>query len=136
MDLDIGCIKNIDPLQTAVGQKGAMFPLTNPIGWSNNLMMSSVKHPFFRNLIHSLHSANQWYGSNYPTVLFSTGPAFVSLQYFTLSKVGQSQVFTLTPSLYCADNKVQFFYHMHGSTWHGTDAAYIMWFWQQQSMIQ
>jgi hypothetical protein len=39
------------------------------------------RHPFFCQLITNLKSANRFYGSAYPTVFFSTGPAFVTLQY-------------------------------------------------------
>nr|KAG5701407.1 hypothetical protein BaRGS_032739 [Batillaria attramentaria] len=59
MDLDIGCRHQLAPLRHAASKTGAMFPLTSPVGWSNDVMFASPRHPFFRRLIGALQGANR-----------------------------------------------------------------------------
>jgi hypothetical protein len=87
-----------------------------------------------RNLIAFDHS----YIINYPTVMFSTGPMFLSAQYgiytashpFSPDNPG-GDVRILPKSLYGKNVKVDeapnaFVSHHHGSSWHSDDAAFIL----------
>jgi inositol phosphorylceramide mannosyltransferase catalytic subunit len=47
MDLDIGCLKSLDPLLNY----DAVVPKTQPIGFSNDFMMARKNHEFFHVLI-------------------------------------------------------------------------------------
>ena len=53
---------------------------TKPVGFSNDFMVASVGHPFLDRMIAALPKWNKRFGSKYPTVMFSTGPMFVSYQ--------------------------------------------------------
>jgi mannosyltransferase OCH1-like enzyme len=74
LDLDIGCRKPVDPLLNFP----ALLPVTKPVGVSNDLMFSEPASPFMDAVIHNLMAFDHQYLSAYPTVMFSTGPMFVS----------------------------------------------------------
>ncbi|KAI8926879.1 nucleotide-diphospho-sugar transferase [Entophlyctis helioformis] len=76
MDLDIGCTRSLEPLL----KYPAVVPKTEPIGFSNDFMMASPRHPFFKQLIDALPHWNRWFLTPYATVFFSTGPMFLNLQ--------------------------------------------------------
>lgn len=87
-----------------------------------------------RHLITFDHS----YIMNYPTVMFSTGPMFLSAQYglYTVSHPStpdnpSGDVRILPKSLYGKNAKVEeapnaFVSHHYGSSWHSDDAAFIL----------
>lgn len=135
MDLDVGCHQSLRPLL----RYEALFPETDPAGISNDFMVSRPGHPFFASLIKALPDNNWRYlmGTKYPTVMFSTGPAFVDLQlldYYQSSRGKDQQkesAATAAVHLLRSDdygNRAEsFLYHTHGSSWHGNDAAMVFW---------
>jgi inositol phosphorylceramide mannosyltransferase catalytic subunit len=87
--------------------------------------------------IHSLIAFDHSYILNYPTVMFSTGPMFLSAQFglYTASHPPSPEhpggdVRVLPKSLYGKNAKLgeapnSFFSHHYGSSWHADDAAFI-----------
>eukprot|EP00158_Paraphelidium_tribonemae_P006299 Partr_v1_DN27766_c1_g1_i4_m67246 putative Mannosyl phosphorylinositol ceramide synthase SUR1 len=125
LDMDVGCRKEMEPLR----RYPAIFPQTQPLGVSNDFMASTTGHPFFRRLIDKLPAFNHRYGSKYPTVMISTGPIFVDSQLFEYAKsTGNSinSTFVVMPSELYGGHKESFFYHVPGSSWHGSDTVVIM----------
>ncbi|KAJ7228542.1 glycosyltransferase family 32 protein [Mycena pura] len=130
MDLDIGCLRPLDPLLVYP----VILPKTIPVGVSNDLMFAQKHHAFFAQTIHNLATFDHSWILNYPTVMFSTGPMFLSMQYgiFTAQRVAGGTVRILPKSLYgknaeTAEAPHSFFTHHYGSSWHSDDAAFI-WF--------
>ncbi|KAG8908156.1 hypothetical protein FRB99_008699 [Tulasnella sp. 403] len=133
MDLDIGCVRNIDPLL----KYQVILPKTIPVGVSNDLMVSTKGHPFMEQVIRGLITFDINYVLNYPTVMFSTGPMFMSAQYglYTASHPPTPQnpggdIRILPKDLYGKNAKPgeaphAFFQHFYGSSWHSDDA----WLW-------
>lgn len=132
VDLDIGCLKPMDPLLI----HSVILPKTLPVGVSNDLMFSVKRHPFFAQTIHNLITFDHSWVLNYPTVMFSTGPMFLSIQYglFTSSRafsgMGASSIRILSQAFYGKNAKEgeapnSFFSHFYGSSWHADDAAFI-----------
>ncbi|KAG0146582.1 hypothetical protein CROQUDRAFT_44231 [Cronartium quercuum f. sp. fusiforme G11] len=132
MDLDIGCRKPMDILLSF----DLILPQTIPVGVSNDLMFSVKGHPFMDYVINRLSHFDHDYLSNYPTVMFSTGPmalsALLSSYRSTLSK-DQIDFRILSPELYGKNlppNPTQlnfpFFSHYYGSCWHTPDANFIV----------
>ncbi|KAF8621560.1 hypothetical protein AX15_007588 [Amanita polypyramis BW_CC] len=130
MDLDIGCHRPLDPL--LVHQ--VIMPKTIPVGLSNDLMFAKERHPFMEQTIYNLIAFNYNWILNYPTVMFSTGPMFLSMQYgLYVSKypaTANSEIRILPKSLYGKNAKPgeapnSFFSHYYGSSWHADDAAFI-----------
>ncbi|OBZ70299.1 Mannosyl phosphorylinositol ceramide synthase SUR1 [Grifola frondosa] len=133
MDLDMGCLRPLDPL--------LLYPVTLaktiPVGVSNDLIASEKGHPFMAQTIHNLMSFDYSWVLNYPTVMFSTGPMFLSAQYGTYTSshpltpsLPGGEVRILPKSLYGKNAKPEeaphsFFLHYYGSSWHADDAAFI-----------
>jgi len=133
MDLDIGCLRRLDPLLIFP----VILPRTIPVGVSNDLMFAEKEHPFMAQTIHNLITFDHNWILNYPTVMFSTGPMFLSAQYglytsshpFTPGQPG-GEVRILPKSLYGKNIRPEeaphsFFSHFYGSSWHSDDAAFI-----------
>ncbi|KAF8318206.1 glycosyltransferase family 32 protein, partial [Clavulina sp. PMI_390] len=131
LDLDVGCLRPLDPLL----QFSVILPKTIPVGVSNDLMFSAKGHPFMEQTIHNLIPFDRNYFLNYPTVMFSTGPMYVSAQYglYTAShpsRTPEDDVRILSKALYGKNAKPEeaphsFFSHHYGSSWHADDAAFI-----------
>jgi mannosyltransferase OCH1-like enzyme len=137
MDLDIGCRRRMDPLLQ--GDWEVLLAVTKPVGVSNDLIFSSKGSAFMDDTVHGLAAFNHWYVMHYPTVMFSTGPMFLSAQlgiYSASHPVTPTnpvrQVRVLPKSLY-GKNAPQsevphsFFSHFYGSSWHANDAGFITW---------
>lgn len=118
LDLDIGCKKPLDKLLGFTG----LLPQTKPFGVSNDMMAAEPRHPFFKQVIKDLKSRNSWYGAKYPTVMFSTGPTFID---FVLMRYKGNDMHVLPEDQY-GNGRNSFFYHVHGSSWHGSDSSFVM----------
>jgi len=132
LDLDIGCLRPLDPLLIYP----VILPKTIPVGVSNDLIFAEKGHAFLSQTIHNLDIFDHSWILNYPTVMFSTGPMFLSAQYglYTSSHdvTLADGVRILPKSLYGKNAKANeaphsFFSHFYGSSWHADDAAFI-WF--------
>ncbi|KAH7887647.1 glycosyltransferase family 32 protein [Phlebopus sp. FC_14] len=132
LDLDIGCLRPLDPLLIYP----VILPKTIPVGVSNDLMFAEKGHQFLAQTIHNLVTFDHSWVLNYPTVMFSTGPMFLSAQYslytsshpITPDEPGDVRI--LPKSLYGKNAKEgeaphSFFSHFYGSSWHADDAAFI-----------
>lgn len=130
MDLDIGCRRSMDPLLVYP----AILPKTIPVGISNDLMFAEKAHPFFKQTIDNLNSFDYSWLINYPTVMFSTGPMFLSIQYGLYVRehfdMPVSPIRVLPKSLYGknidpSEAPHSFFSHFYASSWHDDDAPFI-----------
>ncbi|KZT62887.1 glycosyltransferase family 32 protein [Calocera cornea HHB12733] len=133
LDLDVGCERRLDPLLV----HPVILPKTIPVGVSNDLMFTAPQHPFFRRAIHALKGFDHNWIMNYPTVMFSTGPMFVSAVYglYTAApgypRTPEDEVRVLPKSLYGKNAKEgeaphAFFAHYYGSSWHSDDAGLVL----------
>ncbi|PWN86755.1 hypothetical protein FA10DRAFT_222873, partial [Acaromyces ingoldii] len=141
MDLDVGCRRPCDPLL----RFEVVLPKTIPVGVSNDVMLAAKGHPFMDYLIHNLVAFNHRYVTHYPTVMFSTGPMFVSSSYQLYANVhnqsmpstswapsaGFSGVRILSKALYGKNAALSevpdaFFRHFYGSSWHAKDASSLI----------
>ena len=130
IDLDIGCLRPVDPLLIYP----VILPKTIPVGVSNDLMFAEQHHPLLEQTIHNLIDFDNSWILNYPTVMFSTGPMFLSAQYGLYAAAHPNTAFQdiriLPKELYGKNAKEDeapnsFFSHFHGSSWHADDAAFI-----------
>jgi hypothetical protein len=135
MDLDIGCRRRLDPLLQ--GDWDTILPITKPVGVSNDLMFAAKGSAFMDHTVHALPAWDHNWWINYPTVMFSTGPMFLSAQYAIYSAAHpitdnfpRAEVRILPKSLYgknapIADVPHSFFSHFYGSSWHDDDANFV-----------
>jgi len=133
IDLDDGCNRRLDPLLSYP----AWVRFTVPTGISNDAMGSVPQHPFFLRVIESLQSYNRNWGMPYITVMYSTGPLFLSVvwkEYIHEIRPTEQHVRILMPEEY-KGYKWSFFNIVKGSSWHGKDAQTIFWMGKHWIMI-
>lgn len=130
IDLDNGAKQSFDGLLHAP----AIFRKTHPTGVSNDIMASAAGHPFFGRLIDNLKNYKKDFIVPYITVMYSTGPLFVSMVLrkflFSHSSLNDlNRVRVLMPeseALLGYKPVTDFFYTVQGSSWHNDDAPFIM----------
>lgn len=125
IDLDDGCNRRLDPLLSYP----AWLRKTTPTGISNDAMGSVPQHPFFLMVIESLASYNRNWGMPYITVMYSTGPLFLSvlwIKYMRTNPDEAARVRNLLPDEY-SKHPWSFFNIVKGNSWHAGDAQTIFW---------
>lgn len=124
IDLDVACERRLDPLLTVP----AFARKTLPSGISNDVMGSVPHHPFFVKAIDNLQKYNFDYMVPYITIMYSTGPLFLSVmwkQYRRWTDVPESEVLRIMfPEDYKKHSR-SFFSILQGSSWHLADANFI-----------
>lgn len=123
VDLDDGCQRRLDPLLTVP----AFVRKTIPTGISNDVMGSVPRHPFFLKAIDSLNRYNRNWIVPYITIMYSTGPLFLSViwkQYKRWGVPEAGKVRILMPEDYKASSN-SFFSIAEGSSWHLDDAKFV-----------
>jgi inositol phosphorylceramide mannosyltransferase catalytic subunit len=140
IDLDEGCIHRLDSL----GKYNLWVREAWPAGISNNILGSSPMHPFFSRVIESLNDANHDWRLPYPTVMFTTGPVFLTSVWVRWLKevsgrlgatgITGTNIRVLTFNEYNGDDE-SFFRTYQGSSWHQWDAAIWSWSLRNWSMI-
>jgi mannosyltransferase OCH1-like enzyme len=127
MDLDVGCLKRM----THALQIPMVLPETLPFGVSNDLMIAVPHHPLMKQVINELKNWNHIYGTKFPTVMLSTGPAFLSYQLGRYRKIKPTN-FDVLPirimdhEIYAGLTASTEFYHIDGNSWHTWDAKVIV----------
>jgi len=123
-DLDIICQRNCDFLLSHT----AIIPKTEPLGFSNDLMMAEPQHPFFLQVMENLTLAHHRFSRNYLLlphfrVMLSTGPLYLTRQYHQLP--GREEMFILPQSLYSGQEATSIVRHIRGNSWHGWDSRLL-----------
>lgn len=110
---------------------------TLPTGISNDAMGSVPKHPFFQRVIENLERYSRNWQIPYVTVMYSTGPLFLSViwkEYLSNVKNEESRVRVLMPEEY-SSRPQSFFGVYKGSSWHRNDAKAIFWMGQHWMLV-
>lgn len=124
IDLDYGASESFDRLLVYP----AWLRKTHPTGVSNDMLGTIPGHPFYKLLIHSLEKHCRVWWFPYLTVMYSTGPLFVSIiaQKFKNNLLAASeQIRFLYPSE-AGDDVSRLVYRVEGSSWHEGDAFYFL----------
>lgn len=124
IDLDDTCLRNLDPLLN----HPAFVRKTNPTGISNDVLGSVPNHPFFDKVIKNLKHYNRNWIVPYITVMFSTGPLFLSVmwkQYIRWGVEPNDSIKILMPEDYKSSTN-SFFEIEKGSSWHNDDAQVLL----------
>lgn len=112
----------------------AILPITKPVGISNDLMFAEPNSPFMDTVIHNLIAFDHQYLSAYPTVMFSTGPMFLSamLALWDSKEASGVEAVRVLPKILYGKNidpievPDSFFWHYYGSSWHEGDSGFIV----------
>lgn len=123
IDLDDGCERRLDPLLTVP----SFVRKTIPTGISNDVMGAVPNHPFFLKTIDSLKKYQKNWLVPYITIMYSTGPLFLSVMWKQYKRWGvpeAGKVRILMPKDY-KTHTYSFFAISPGSSWHLDDAKFI-----------
>ncbi|CDR42348.1 CYFA0S09e01684g1_1 [Cyberlindnera fabianii] len=124
IDLDVACERRLDPLLTVP----AFVRKTLPTGISNDVMGSVPRHPFFLKVVDSLQKYDMNYLVPYLTIMYSTGPLFLSVIWKRYRRWVQVPVSGVVRIMFPEDYKKHtksFFSVLEGSSWHLGDAQFI-----------
>lgn len=128
-----GCRRRLDPLLSY----HAWLRKTVPTGISNDAMGSVPKHPFFLRVIDNLQRYNRNWRIPYVTVMYNTGPLFLSVvwkEYLPSVTTEEARVRILMPDEY-GDKPWRFFGVYRGNSWHRNDAKAIFWMGQHWMLV-
>lgn len=131
IDLDIECKKPLDFLR----QYSFVMPQTMPVGFSNDFLGSSKGHPFAKQLADNLPKWRVNLLWKYPTVMFSTGPMFVTLQASLYARRRELSIISANMYGKYANSSEAIFVHLFGSSWHGEDAKSVLWIFKHRWFV-
>lgn len=126
LDLDISTIRRLDPLLSYP----AWSCRTLPTGISNDALGSIPNHPFFMHVINSLDTYNRYWLLPYITIMYTTGPLFLSVmwkEYLNYAHAPNESLHNLMVDEEHFGNSYGFFNNTDGGTWHGKDVEVILW---------
>jgi mannosyltransferase OCH1-like enzyme len=124
IDLDVACERRLDPLLTVP----AFVRKTIPTGISNDVMGATPRHPFFLKVVDSLQKYDFNYLIPYLTIMYSTGPLFLSVIWKRYRRWVSVPVSGVVRIMFPEDYKKHtnsFFSVLQGSSWHLGDARFI-----------
>ena len=78
LDLDVGCKEPIFPVLEDSQRYNVLLTATYPTGVSNDIIVTEKGHPLLEGAIQRLAAANSWYGTPFVTIMWSTGPIFLT----------------------------------------------------------
>jgi mannosyltransferase OCH1-like enzyme len=124
-DLDIICRRPFDDLLA----NEVVLPKTEPIGVSNDLILSEKGHPFFSNVLAQLETAfsqwQRWFVPRHFRVMLTTSPLFLTLQYRAF--LPMEAITLLRPDQYgAAGSPHTYVTHIEGNTWAKWDTHFFI----------
>jgi len=125
LDFDLTCRRSLGPLR----RYHTLAISAHPAGVSNGFLTSSPRHPFYSNLIQQLTIYDlSWPFSSYATIMFSTGPMFISAEHlrFRPRWIRRNQLRVLD-RLHSLNGKIStpLFHHAGSSSWHSKSLVWI-----------
>ena len=133
IDMDIACEVPLNDVIAYVTDRHAAVGLPDNSwirgGVTNDLLLATAKHRFFAQTINSLPHYNSNYGLPYVTVMYSTGPNFLTDMFKEYRReleqrgTTDSDIVVLPHSLTHETNG--YFRHTVGSTWHAADGRIL-----------
>lgn len=137
LDMDNGCNRPLIDLINTLEclDKDAIylsaFPRRQAFGVESDLLISSVNHPLYRQLINRLHLFNHNYILHFWTMLLSAGPIYVSIQERLFTRSEQSVVRLLDYSVF----RPMFIYKENGFQWIRRDAHMLFYLGRKSEII-
>ncbi|RSL67406.1 hypothetical protein CEP51_012651 [Fusarium floridanum] len=132
LDMDTVCHKPfpIDQIETD-RKHNSLFQATKPTGITNDIMISSVRHPAFASAISRLpihHRITRFWAwlLPYAAIMFSTGPLFISLATAAYLYTEPSLP-SPTVQVISSTNLKPYITDLQTSTWYRADARVLKW---------
>lgn len=118
----------IDQIETGLGDNNSLFEATLPTGITNDMMMSTPRHPAFASAISRLpihHLVTRFWAwlLPYAAIMFSTGPLFISVA--TAAYLGGQE--SPTVQVIRSASLKPYFTDLQTATWYRADARVLKW---------
>jgi mannosyltransferase OCH1-like enzyme len=128
LDLDLAPYRPLTPLL----QYPSFACLTMPTGISNDALGSVPRHPFYKLVIDSLEAYDRNWLVRYITIMYSTGPLFLSVTWIEFlhglgRKGGEMDRVRVLAREEKEGDSYGFFNNLQGGSWHGKDVETIFW---------
>ncbi|KAL4219772.1 hypothetical protein ACF0H5_020185 [Mactra antiquata] len=122
VDMDIVCKKSVHELEDEASHlnKTVVVRETEPVGFSNDFIGVTPKHPFFYTVLTALDKSNRWFIFPYANTMFTTGPLFLWGRYLNFDQ--QSSFHMISNKTYS-----KYLHLLHNSSWHSWDGI-VIWF--------
>ncbi|ELU09897.1 hypothetical protein CAPTEDRAFT_207687 [Capitella teleta] len=120
-DLDIVCKYDWDTLLKNYTHYGVIMAEATPVGVASDTIVARKNHPLFRYAMEHLKAANKWRVVPYATIMFGTGPMFLSI--CLTEYPNKEQIYIIPNEVYTQ----QWFGNLHGGSWHQWDGVVIYW---------
>ena len=122
LDVDAACVTPFrDIIANMSDTESVLLPMTDIYGVTNSFMVSEPKSTFFQYVMYEL--PNYAHGGykiiRHTTIIFSTGPMFMSHCVTTFDDQASIHVMTLS------DYDEKHFRHAKGGSWHGMDTEVV-----------
>ncbi|XP_060601795.1 uncharacterized protein LOC132755029 [Ruditapes philippinarum] len=130
VDMDVACRRSVRNLEQEAQElnKTAILRVTEPVGFSNDFIGITKRHPFLFSVLTSLHMSNRWFIFPYANTMFSTGPTFLWGRY--LNYRDQNQFYIINNSSYS-----NYLVLMHNSSWHSWDGIIVWYLFRDTRML-
>ncbi|KAH7246920.1 nucleotide-diphospho-sugar transferase [Fusarium solani] len=132
LDMDTVCHQAfpIDQIETEL-KHDSLFEATLPTGITNDIMISSARHPAFASAITRLpfhHRITRFWAwlLPYAAIMFSTGPLFISLA-TAAYLYGEPSLPSPTVQVISSTNLKPYITDLQTATWYRTDARVLKW---------
>ncbi|CAF1536693.1 unnamed protein product [Adineta ricciae] len=118
LDMDNGCNYPLESLLTTIETLNpnstflVLFPQEDTFGIQTDFIVSTAKHPIFRQFISNLHSFNHYYILHHLTILLSAGPLFATFQERFFRQTNEEIVRILQNQVYKS-----IFWKTNGGSW-------------------
>lgn len=137
-DLDVTCLKSLDELRHVP----FLSPGAHPAGVNNAFILSRPGHPFWASVLAAVKSKDLYWGLPYVENMFSIGCMFFSNRWISYTRLlarlagnvrDEDRVYiladedgNLAPHMLRGVVTTPLFHHGGASSWHGWDAATIL----------
>ncbi len=119
IDVDITCVKPFDEIAKEISNHDVAMSRGSTFGVSNHVIMAKRRHPYIKASIDALSSHNRWFGLPYITIMYSSGPGFLTVVLNNYTCKEQVYVFPPEPL-----NRV-YYIHKYDGHWHTWDTVVI-----------
>ena len=132
IDMDMACDVPLNDVIAYVTERRCAVGISNNKwmhGVSNDVLISTKGHRFFKQTISSLSRFNINYGLPHATVMFSTGPNFLTAVFQRylqkLEQDGQARDVVVFPTNLTHGSHNGFLHPTQGKTWYATDSRIL-----------
>lgn len=133
LDMDTICNESLplQELESGPSEHVALFQSTLPTGVTNDLLVSSARHPAYATAISQLpffHHLTRFWARLMPycAIMMSSGPLFLSLMVKDYL-IHQPSLPSPTVQVVDPDQLTPYITDLQSSTWHQADARALMW---------